>query len=327
MCSNDKSLIWFPLLCIMFIIFLQGVYLTRVLMSLFGRPAVTPRSVFGGASTSTPHGQSPFGGAGYTAPTDAQNGGRTMRPATKSLFGGAKQQIARTTSMFGINPTPPAQIDPKSVFGQPARSQNSFQPQTSLFAPPGNTTAGSVFGQTNSAQNTSARSLFSGAKSEQGNNHTSSNMEVSAKSLFSQAQQPPNTDPRSVFGRVEQPSNMSTKSLFGKLQPSSNNAQSVFSQAAAARSSLNQPGFDKSSDSSRMFSSVQQPANALSSGTRSLFGKPAGNFIKKKTEEDDEKFYSLLEDLSINDRAAFEADEFVYGCIPLTLPPREMCHG
>jgi len=114
------------------------------------------------------------------------------------------------------------------------------------------------------------------------------------------------------------PQNPSGGSLFGSSAPT----------AASPAASGQGPFGSGSGAGSSLFGSSQPASGGLfgsSSATTSagggLFGKPA----EAVKELDPKCFYTPLEELTDQERAAFQCAEFELGCVPTRPPPKDLC--
>ena len=208
----------------------------------------------------------------------------------------------------------------------------------SLFGKP--QTAKDVFG---GAKQQTAREVFGGAK------------QPTAQDVFG-------GQPKSLFGDKSTASREikpATHSLFGKKAASNNQlqtavqntntvtAKSLFTNAASTQQLAAAPtqgqthslfgnkgstshkqsafGGNASSDARSFFTAKAQDATKPQKGVETtLFGKSVG--AGGADSSLNSRLYSQLTDLTQNELAAFSAPDFQLGCIPLKLPPMELCH-
>lgn len=209
----------------------------------------------------------------------------------------------------------------KSVFGG---SVNSHQSQNA---------ARSVFGGGSSTSQVPGRSLFS----------SESKQNSSARSLFS-AEPKQNPSGKSLFSESK-PSSSGTQSLFGKNPPST--ARSLFASTSSQRNPSdggifgNRTSATSSASAKSVFSSAPQPNHAQSifggSNQRSVFGHQSsselgaprslfGRPVTTEAHEPAAHLYGGKDALTPDELAAFMAQTFSFGGIPMKLPPRELCH-
>lgn len=294
-------------------------------MSLFVKssvaPSSDPRSVFGAAAAQS---KSVFGAA--TAPSTG------IHP--KSVFGGSTQQTTSPKSVFGA-PAQPSTTNPKSLFGKASTQSSSVHPQ-SMFNKQGSNK--SLFGAS-VTQNTAGtanpgtvqpatRSLFGSNKAAASSIFHSSPASVSSAGTNA-ATASNGVNPRSLFTKPSHPQQSSNqaRSLFTNAAKS----QSVFggqSQASAQFPSQQQTG----STSGSLFvkqtaagSNTLNQANTQPTTTQTVFGKPTALFGKQTGPNTDslDFIFTLLKDLSVADKNAYESPAFELGCIPINPPPRE----
>merc|ERR1712110_294754 len=113
------------------------------------------------------------------------------------------------------------------------------------------------------------------------------------------------------------------------MGPSGGSLFGSSAQVSSSPASSGQGLFGGSGGSGSSLFGSSQPASGglfgLSSATTSagggLFGKPA-EVVK---ELDPKCFYTPLEELTDQERAAFQCSEFELGCVPTRPPPKDLC--
>ncbi|XP_067930924.1 nucleoporin NUP42-like [Watersipora subatra] len=126
---------------------------------------------------------------------------------------------------------------------------------------------------------------------------------VSAQSFFANAVNKPSN---SLFGKTT-----STQSAFGGNSGGSSGAHSQMTETNLPRSNSKAAPIFNSSENSK---------------PKTLFGKKVQSPASHST-EDYTRYYSALTDLTPDELAAFKASKFTFGCIPLKLPPYQLCAG
>jgi len=223
-----------------------------------------------------------------------------------SVFGGSKSSNvfgrgsdSNSSSVFGGGTTRP-NAAPQQFHSQ----SRELKPATeSLFGKANNSSAKSLFGKPETSApsgiNDAPKSFF--GKSTQ---NSSSNYSHSQGSLFSTTAREPLLHESNATNVFRQ--DVSSKNVFGSGQPQSNSTQSLFGNKTSTKPATSENhSFFKSSSSST---------------SKALFGKPIAK-------ENIDHFYSGITDLTDLERLAFSAEDFVMGCIPLKLPPLEMCQN
>lgn len=240
---------------------------------------------------------------------DAANAGT---PTPASVFGAAANSSRQA---FG---TSSSAANPRSVFGAAKQS-----------APPA-----PMFGGGGGAQATAPRSLFSSASQNQ-----TATPQSGTRSMFSKPNQ------GSLFGKT--PSTGATpQSVFGAAaaaqKADTNPARSLFSSAARSQQHSTFGSNSRSNGNPMAFTQqsqqVQQKGGSLfmrpsANQQPQASQKPTGGFSKPKTLFGKSTatatggldfLFSLLSDLTLEEKQAYDAGEFELGCIPIKPPPREL---
>ena len=280
-------------------------------MSLFAKPnaAPSPRSVFGGAASSSQPARSVFGAPTPGAVDPKSVFGAARQPASpsaaapvKSLFGGGSAQSAAPKSLFG-KPVTQNQSKPKPLFGGASQQGqvSTAQPTRLLFCKP----------STGQANQSGAGSLF--GKSQQ------TGAGVTPQSIFGQAAAAQSTaDPNPARSLFSSAAKSQQQSLFsGSTQPSDTVTSQQTNQQPQRGGSL----------FARKSSQTQQPAQQTTQQTSTVFGKTKTLFGKSTAPSTDniEFVFSALNDLTLDEKQAYEAAEFELGRVPVKPPPRELC--
>lgn len=276
-------------------------------------------NVFGGTQQAPMNAGSIFGGSSVTSnpfQSSAQN----------SIFGGPKEQAAPPSSAFSFSLG--QQAPQQSVFGsvqqQPAQSSIFGSSQPIQQQP-----ASSIFG----AQNVFGSNSIFAASPPQPQLQTQQSQPGSSifgQSIFSQAAVP--TQP--IFGsppQQQQQQLSQQSSVFA--QPSGNIFGSY--QAQPDPPAKNMFVQSQAMPSQNVFT-MQQTASAPVAPTGSIFqiqqptANPqqtfGGNPFQTQPPQIDDRFYSKPEDLTPDEIAAFEADTFIIGKIPVKPPPKYLCN-
>ena len=289
---------------------------------IFGAPAAASSSggIFGGGAANA--GQTTGSGGLFGKPSGS--GLFSSQPAAtgntfgqSSVFGGATAVASTaggTSSIFGGGPTSTA---PAGVFGAAATVSQSSS--SSVFGGAPSNVFGGVASQPFGAAPANNSSLF-------GTGATPTPASSTSSGPFSTPQKPG----EGLFGKPVASVAPSAGNAFATPQSSGSlfgappttpavSSVSVFSAPAAAVA----PGpFSSTTSGSSLFGvggGVGQPGG--------LFGKPAADTgsSQQRGEEDPSLYYTPLDQLSAEDKAAFEAAEFEFGKIPTVPPPRELC--
>ncbi|ESO96614.1 hypothetical protein LOTGIDRAFT_174789 [Lottia gigantea] len=258
--------------------------------SAFGGPGSSNAGSAFGGMTSTAAAASPgFGGQSSSSNLfrgQSAFGGQSTNSG--SVFGGQSATFRGPSSFGGQNSeTFGAQSNAGSIFSDAAKS-------SAFGTNPG---SGSVMGQPATFGQTSSESIFGQSSSE-----TPGSTPGFGQSGFGQTQsgtlfgQPQNQSatPGSGMGQIQNP----TRNLFGKPEP-----------PPASSSIFGASGFG---------------ASASAPGT-SAFGT-SGSGIQGQTTSDNTKntVYTPLDQLTADEKAQFESDQFTPGRIPVKPPPREL---
>lgn len=288
--------------------------------SAFGQPASvfgqssTPGSIFGQAAPAT---STLFGGQTTITPT-------TSPFAGQSVFG-----QAQNTNVFGQ--TQNSTQNTSSIFGQPTLPEQPSS-STNVFGQAQNNLSGNVFGQVqNLAEQPTSTNVFGQTQNTFGNQSTFATPAASAP----------------LFGQNPAFSTQNTTSVFGQPQ----NTTSVFAQPQT--SVFSTPAFSQPQNSSAAFAQPPAAAPNIFSQAAASFGQstftPASPqtvnpFSQTSFASPSEQakvnpftqaaiatvvvscnYYSNLEDLTEEEKKAFEATEFELGKIPIKPPPKELC--
>lgn len=293
--------------------------------SAFGASATmgTNQGIFGGANTSSVFGaaaqntQQPFGGSsifgGASSQPTFQSTAFSNAP-TINVF--AKPQTTQAGSVFANATTAPG----NSVFGaQPNAGifgNQMAQANNSVFgATPTTPTSTSVFGQQKAAQGFGAAPVFGNmATSPFANAQTGTSVFASPSAGGAFAASGNSPFAKSFSAGATQPT-------FAASPPGTQNQFSTFQIANAAPANVSPFGNNAAAANYSPF--VQKSVeNAVSAGQNLANAKPfqASNFVIASTIVVDESAYSKEEDLTEEDRKAFEAEHFTWKKIP-TRPP------
>lgn len=328
--------------------------------SMFGNQ--NKPSIFGQSSTTNAFGQQQQPTSGGVFGTQQNTTGGSIfgiaqpQSTAGSIFGGAQNTITNTGSIFGGN-----SMSTNSSFGMQT-SQPSIQPSSNIFsmgaaASQSNPTFGGpatfgsnqqssgIFGQANTSMGqtpTSSSSIFGqsiqsvapfGSAIQQNDPNSFGNFAQQPQiqqqsSIF--GQQTPAQNQTSIFGGMQGQQQMPTTSAFGSSVSSSNIFGTPSVQSAPIQASTNifsgnpisigstmmtNPNQNQSIFSSNSFQNA--PTNQMQS-SQGMF-QSISNVIVSST------LYSKAENLNQNDLAAFSADVFVLGEIPIAPPPVELC--
>ncbi|KAK9474773.1 uncharacterized protein V1510DRAFT_438521 [Dipodascopsis tothii] len=325
--------------------------------SAFGQPAAATASAFGqpsaaaspfgqGSSAASPFGQAPAASA-FGQPAASASPFSQAQPATASPFG----QAAGTTSPFGQKPAQPAfglASQPASPFGQasstPAFGQTGQTGQQSAF---GQAASSSPFGQA-AAKPAFGQSAFGQApKAQPAQPAAASSPFGQVTSAFGQPAANPsaNSSPfgrpaGSAFGQTEnkplafgQPAAAAGSSAFG--QPTTVGFGQAAGQAAGTTSPAtvtpalqsvepNMPAMDYPGEALLN----QMPASLRAALARPRIAKGQGQVTNSRgfkfgPQGAEDEMPLRPDELSADERAAFEAPTFAVGRVPEVPPPLE----
>lgn len=280
--------------------------------SIFG--GSNANSIFGGGSTTTQQPQSAaasiFGG-NQSSSTFGMNaaqagsvfgGAVTNTPPQTSLFGQPSGVQQSTTSIFGSSNTfGGAQQPQQSIFSKanaPTFGSSAFgtSAQIAPAAPSGLFGSASVFAnQQNPVQNTNAFGMQTSTQSAFGQPSSFGNASTSFGGPQHQTNAPP-TNSNNIFGNLGQQATQAALASFTNQMPTQQQHQQQVQGSP--------------------FGALPPPPPPPAFGS---------NF-QSHAHGQDPSVYSKMEELSQEQLAAFQADEFILGQIPNVPPPKELCN-